>query len=217
MTEQSKFSKLPKNQLVFICERIIDDGFESQLGPYRDYEDNFDSLKNTAEHFSFDVEDIDVQFFCKFLEINDDILADIFDKKSESVNYNKELLNKLIIPIAKTYEVDYRTYGTCHFEEYLYSKFTSYDEDWVMDSAQQSLNDGNWDYYEGTERREPEYSEFNIDDVVFDGVREVSDDNIKESLLDRLVIENTSEVVSSLDKQTLLKLKRIIESRLLSL
>jgi hypothetical protein len=54
----------------------------------------------------------------------------------------------------------------------------------------------------------------------FDDVYEVNDDKtykIKESLLDRLVLENTSEVVSSLDKQTLLKLKQIIESRLRSL
>jgi hypothetical protein len=35
-----------------------------------------------------------------------------------------------------------------------------------------------------------------------------------ESILDRLVIENTSDVIKCLDKKTLIKLKSIIESRL---
>jgi hypothetical protein len=49
----------------------------------------------------------------------------------------------------------------------------------------------------------------------YDRVVEVDDNtNVTESLLSRLVLENTSEVASSLDKQTLLKLKQIIESRL---
>jgi hypothetical protein len=37
---------------------------------------------------------------------------------------------------------------------------------------------------------------------------------IKDSILNKLVIENTSEVIDSLDKNTLLKLKRMIDSKL---
>jgi hypothetical protein len=49
-------------------------------------------------------------------------------------------------------------------------------------------------------------------------VYEINESEIRnESVLDRLVIENTSDVVKSLDKQTLIKLKSIIESRLRSL
>jgi hypothetical protein len=53
--------------------------------------------------------------------------------------------------------------------------------------------------------------------MFFDRVYEVNYNKIKDSVLYRIVLENTSEVVSSLDKQTLLKLKQIIESRLRSL
>ena len=98
--------------------------------------------------------------------------------------------------------------------------FDAYDKDWVADSAKQQREDGNWDLYDGRNIRETTYDNFDESDYSFDDVYEVNDDKtykIKESLLNRLVLENTSEVVSSLDKQTLLKLKQIIESRLRSL
>jgi hypothetical protein len=89
--------------------------------------------------------------------------------------------------------------------------------DWVQDSAEQQRNDGNWDLYNGNNLRDTTYDNFEESDYNFDNVQPVSESSLKESLLDRLVIENTSEVVSSLDRQTLLKLKSIIDSRLRSL
>ena len=89
---------------------------------------------------------------------------------------------------------------------------------WVRDSADQQRQDGNWDTYDGYERKKPYYDNFEESDMSYDRVVDVDDNtNVRESLLDRLVVENTSEVVNSLDKQTLLKLKQIIESRLRSL
>jgi hypothetical protein len=132
--------------------------------------------------------------------------------KSDILSYED-----LIIPVAKTYNLDYSVWGSCSYEEYLTQSFDSYDEDWVIDSANQQREDGNWDLYDGRIRSEATYDNFEESDHSFDRVYEVNDNKIKESLLDRLVLENTSEVVSSLDKQTLLKLKQIIESRLRSL
>jgi len=94
--------------------------------------------------------------------------------------------------------------------------FDSYDMNWVEDSAQQQRNDGSWDLYNGIHLRDTTYDNFDESDHSFDEVLPVSE-NVKESLLSRLVVENTSEVVSSLDRQTLLKLKSIIDSRLRSL
>jgi hypothetical protein len=88
--------------------------------------------------------------------------------------------------------------------------------DWVIDSAGQQRDDGNWDVYDGYNLRDSTYDNFEASDYSFDEVKYVSEP-VKESLLDRLVLENTSEVVSSLDRQTLLKLKSIIDSRLRSL
>ncbi len=215
--EQSQFSKLPKKQLILIAEKLIDESFPSG-NPYNDgeFEEHHNNLSSIGKYFNINVNDEDVQFFAKFLEINDDLIADIFANNSQEIN-NKELIEKLEIPVAKTYNLDYSTWGTCTYEEYLAQSFDSYDEDWVIDSANQQREDGNWDLYDGRSRGATTYDNFEESDHSFDRVYEVNDNKIKESLLDRLVLENTSEVVSSLDKQTLLKLKQIIESRLRSL
>jgi hypothetical protein len=207
--EQSQFSRLPKKQLVLIAEKLVDESFTSG-NPYDDYEEHYKNLESIGRYFNISVNDEDVQFFSKFLEINDELLSNIFDG-------DKTLIDRLEIPIAKTYDLRYSVWGTCTYDEYLGQYFDAYDEDWVIDSAKQQREDGNWDLYDGRNIRETTYDNFDESDYSFDDVYEVNDDKIKESLLDRLVLENTSEVVSSLDKQTLLKLKQIIESRLRSL
>jgi hypothetical protein len=214
--EQSQFSRLPKKQLILIVEKLVDESFPTG-NPYNDgeFEEHYNNLSSIGKYFNINVNDEDVQFFAKFLEINDDLIADIFANNSQEIN-NKELIEKLEIPVAKTYNLDYSTWGTCTYEEYLTQSFDSYDEDWVIDSANQQREDGIWDLYDGRTTRETTYDNFEESDHSFDRVYEVNDNKIKESLLDRLVLENTSEVVSSLDKQTLLKLKQIIESRLRS-
>jgi hypothetical protein len=143
--------------------------------------------------------------------MNDDVLANIFETG------DKTLYDKLIIPVAQTYELTYSVWGHCTYDDYMSQKFDSYDMDWVQDSAEQQRNDGNWDLYNGNNLRDTTYDNFEESDYNFDNVQPVSESSLKESLLDRLVIENTSEVVSSLDRQTLLKLKSIIDSRLRSL
>jgi hypothetical protein len=216
-SEQSQFSRLPKKQLVLIAEKLVDESFPSG-NPYddREYEEHYNNLSSIGKYFNINVNDEDVQFFAKFLELNDELIADIFANNSQEIN-NKELIEQLVIPVAKTYNLDYSVWGSCSYEEYLTQSFDSYDGNWVIDSANQQREDGNWDLYDGRNRGETTYDNFEESDHSFDRVYEVNDNKIKESLLDRLVLENTSEVVSSLDKQTLLKLKQIIESRLRSL
>ena len=216
-SEQSQFSKLPKKQLVLIAEKLVDESFPSG-NPYNDgeFQEHYNNLSSIGKYFNINVNDEDVQFFAKFLEINDELIADIFANNSQEIN-NKELIEQLEIPVAKTYDLRYSVWGTCTYDEYLAQYFDAYDKDWVADSAKQQREDGNWDLYDGRNIRETTYDNFDESDYSFDDVYEVNDDKtykIKESLLDRLVLENTSEVVSSLDKQTLLKLKQIIESRL---
>ena len=213
MAEQSQFSRLPKKTLYRIAEQLIDSDFSTD-NPYNDYDENLKTLETIGKYFNIDVVDEDVQFFAKFLYINDGIIARIMEK-SDILSYED-----LIIPVAKTYNLHYTVWGSCSYEEFLAQKFDAYDKDWVADSANQQRNDGNWDLYDGVIRREAEYDNFEESDHSFGDVYEVNEDGtykIRESLLDRLVLENTSEVVSSLDKQTLLKLKHIIESRLRSL
>jgi hypothetical protein len=211
MAEQSQFSKLPKKQLVLIAEKLVDEDFP-QGNPYGSYDfsDSYNKLENIGKYFSVSVVHEDVEFFSKFLEMNDDVLANIFETG------DKTLYDKLIIPVAQTYELTYSVWGHCTYDDYMSQEFDTYDMDWVKDSAEQQRNDGNWDLYNGRNLRDTTYDNFEESDHSFDEVLPVSE-NVKESLLSRLVVENTSEVVSSLDRQTLLKLKSIIDSRLRSL
>jgi hypothetical protein len=212
--EQSQFSKLPKKQLVFICEKLVDEDFP--IG--NPYTDDFDSaysiLQEVSKYFSVESTHEDVEFFAKLLEINDEIIADLFANNKEQMK-NRELIEQLVIPVAKSYNMDYSSWGTCSYTNYMVQEFDSYDEDWVTDSATQQNNDGNWNMWEGQETNPTEYENFEESDYSFGDVYEVNESNTRnESVLNRLVIENTSEVVNSLDRKTLLELRRIIDSKL---
>ena len=205
--DQSQFSRLPKKQLFRISEKLIDEGFDTD-NPYSDYEENYKILENIAKVFSMSVNDEDVQFFAKFLYINDGILAKIMEK-SDILSYED-----LIIPVAKTYELQYTVWGTCNYEEYLGQKFDAYDKDWVRDSANQQRNDGNWDTYEGYNRRDTYYDNWEESDFSYDKVVEVDDStNVTEPIKEQK-FNKTSKVISTLDKESLLELRKIIDSRL---
>jgi hypothetical protein len=214
MAEQSQFSKLSKKQLVFIAAKLVDEDFP--IGnPYDDDFDNaYDILQEVSRYFSIEAVHEDVEFFSKFLEINDEIIADLFANNRKEMK-NTILHEQLVIPIAKSYNLDYRVWGTCSYTNYMTQEFDSYDEEWVKDSASQQNNDGSWNMWEGQERSETEYDNFEESDYDYEDVYEIDESkNRNESVLDKLVIENTSEVIGSLDKKTLIKLKSIIESRL---
>ena len=208
--EQSQFSKLSKKQLILICDKLIDEGFPTGNPYISDYDESYAILSNIGKYFNISAVNEDVEFFSKFLEMNDDVLTDIFETG------DKTLYDKLVIPVAQTYELLYSVWGSCTFDDYMGQKFDSYDMSWVEDSARQQRDDGNWDLYDGYNINDTTYDNFDTSDYSFDEVNYVSEP-VKESLLDKLVLENTSEVVSSLDRGTLLKLKSIIDSRLRSL
>jgi len=216
MAIQSQFSKLPKKQLVFIAEKLVDEDFP--IG--NPYDTDFDSaekiLTEVANYFSLAVTQEDVEFFSKFLEVNENIIAELFANNREQMR-NSSLIEQLVIPVAKTYDLHYTTWGSCSYTEYKASYFDSYDKDWVTDSASQQRNDGNWDMWDGRDIRDTEYENFEESDSSYNHVYNVDDKQetiYSESILDKLVIENTKDVVNSLDRNTLIKLKSIIESRL---
>jgi hypothetical protein len=214
MTEQSQFSKLSKKQLVFIAAKLVDEDFP--IGnPYDDDFDNaYDTLQEVSRYFSIEATQEDVEFFSKFLQINDEIIAELFANNRKEMK-NTSLHEQLVIPVAKSYNLDYKVMGSCSYTNYMTQEFDSYDEEWVKDSASQQNNDGSWNIWDGQERSETEYDNFEESDYDYEDVYEIDESkNRNESVLDKLVIENTSEVIGSLDKKTLIKLKSIIESRL---
>ncbi len=212
--EQSQFSRLPKKQLLFISEKLIDEDFP--IGnPYDDnFENTYNILKEASVYFSIESTQEDVEFFSKFLEINENLIADLFANNREQMK-NRELIEQLEIPVAKSYNLHFEIDGSCTYTEYKYQEFDSYDKDWVTDSAEQQKQDGNWDMWDSNDEQPTEYENYEQNDYEYGDVSEIDETEIKtESILDRLVIENTSDVIKCLDKKTLIKLKSIIESRL---
>lgn len=215
-TSQSQFSGLPKRHLVHICEQLIKNKFTTGNPYQRNFEESMSILESIGKIFNLpNINDEDIQFFSKFIEINKGILKEIFKRGENS----KELINQLVIPEAKSYNLTYRVFGTAFFIEHKSQEFDAYDENWVIDCAKQQYDDGIWDMYEGKQTSETELQDMEVTDMVYDEVYQVDDNNstdtrFLESNLDKLVIENTQDVVSSLDKTTLLKLKSIINSRL---
>jgi hypothetical protein len=131
-TEQSQFSKIPKKHLVFISEKLINEDFP--IGnPYDyDFDKSFNTLESVSRYFGITITYEDVEFFSKFLEINEDVIADLFANNRENME-NKELIEQLIIPVAKSYNLEYEIKGTCNYTEQLSQEFDCYDEDWVRD------------------------------------------------------------------------------------
>ena len=218
MAIQSQFSKLSKKQLVFICEKLIDEEFPIGNPYENDFDSAFSTLESISKYFNISIDIEDVEFFSKLLEINEDLVGELFANNRENIR-NKELIDQLIIPKAEVYKLNYEIYGTCSFTEYKSQEFDSYDKYWVKDTAEQRRQDGSWDFWDGYDREVTDYENYQVDGETYGHVykveyKEKKDNFVSDSILDKLVIENTENVVSSLDRQTLLKLKSIIDSKL---
>lgn len=209
MADQSNFSRFPKKQLVFISSKIVDDGFDWQSLD-NNYEYEYDEcekiLENASSYFNESVVEEDVQFFAKFLEINDDLLSQIFETN------DKTLIEQLIIPEAKDYLVEYTVSGSCTFEEEYDTTFSSYDEQWVMGSLNIQRNNGSWDFYSG-HLKDTKYDNWEMNDWDVENVKLISNE-VQESRNPRKLLENTEKLIPKLDKETLISLKFLIDKQL---
>ena len=142
----------------------------------------------------------------KFININHNLIQKISDG-------DKLLINSLVIPTPKLYYVYYDVWGSCTFNEEYRVKTSSYDKEWAISLLGTEYSDGNFDLYSG-EQLNVDYDNWEIDNYEFLAIDEVNQPIKTENLLSRIVVENTEDVVNSLDKKTLLKLKSIIDSRL---
>lgn len=212
MADQSNFSRFPKKQLVFIASKIVDDGFDWQSLD-NDYENEYSEcegiLQSASSYFNESVVEDDVQFFAKFLEINDDLLSQIFESN------DKSLIEQLVIPQASDYLVEYSVSGSCTFEEEYDSTFSSYDEKWVIGSLEVQRNDGNWDFYSG-KLKDTQYDNWEMNDWNVENVKPISNE-VQESRNPRKLLENTEKLIPKLDKDTLVSLKFLIDKQLRNL
>jgi len=208
MADQSNFSRFPKKQLVFIASKIVNDGFDWQSldnNYENEYEDCEKILQSASSYFNESVVEEDVQFFAKFLEINDDLLSQIFESN------DKTLMEQLVIPQATDYLVEYTSQGTCTYIEYYEDQISSYDENWVSSAIYTQYHSGNWDVWSG-KLKNTEYDNFENNDWEIDEIKEIG--NTQESRNPRKLLENTEKLIPKLDKDTLISLKFLIDKQL---
>jgi hypothetical protein len=138
----SQFENFSKKQLVYICQNLIDGGFDYNI--YKDFDENYDILQTNANYFGVNVNNIDVEFFGKLLELNDELLADYFQTSNDFI------IDDLEIPKIKKFKVEYNEYGTASYTSYYQDKVHSYDENWVIKGLRQDEVDGTWNTWDGT-------------------------------------------------------------------
>ena len=209
--DESVFSKKNPEMLLFIIKQLTEKGFDFE-NPYNEFDENYLILEKICKLVGIDfLLNRDVEFISKFMTDNSELIQKIFETK------DKSLLSQLEYPKNKMFKVQYEIYSNQSIVEIYTVDWDSYDKNFVRSSLIKTSNDGNFDEWTGpllrTDVLDSEVSEWVIND---DDITEINTEKT-ESILDRLVIENTSSVINSLDRNTLINLRNIINSRLSSL
>lgn len=204
---ESKLSDLPVKVLAEISKKALENGFDFE-NPYDfGYEESAEILEESSAWTGVGpMEALDIEFIAKFISLNYEPLTSWIDGEK---NFNE--LGDLFLPKSKRYMVNYSSKGRGYITQTYSTDWNSYDQGWVEDSMSALSSAGDWSYYDG-DYNGSEVDDFEEDELEIDSVE---DYNIKnESILDRLVVENTSDILNSLDRKTLLELKKLIDSKL---
>ena len=154
------------------------------------------------------IESVDIEFVAKFISLNENLLRSWIEGEKKF----DEISSELVKPRPKKYMVYYSSKGRGYVIQKYSTDWTSYDKDWIDESMRELSSMGDWSYYEG------DYLGTDVDDFDEDSLDieeiEVLNEGQNKSILNKLVVENTSEVINSLDKKTLLELKKLIDFKL---
>ena len=206
--EISELSKLPINVIANIAKLCLENDFEYEQ-PYNiDFDDNFEKLNDSTRWTGVQLNSIlDVEFMAKFIEMNRDLLIDWIDNKLNI----RDISNRFVIPQPKEFIIYYESSGRAYLIEKYKTDWSCYDKNWVEDAMQQSRENDEWNYYDGN-FIENEIEDFDADN---ERVTKIVEKKLnKESLISRLVLENTFELIDDIDKDSLLKLRNLINQKL---
>jgi hypothetical protein len=213
--EPSQLENLHPKHLVYIAQKMIDEGFSVQ-NPYEEFDVVANELTEMVKYFGVkDISRIDIEFLASFINVNDEVLSQLFDSKTQN---KQELYSKLEIPKPEKYTYDVVVTGHGYVTEIYKHTDLTYNPEWIPTMVDElRYNSDEFEYYDG-ELTNTLVEEFEVNNLEVDDIfRVMSQSSVKESILKRLVIENTESMIDSLDFQTLIELKRIIEKKLHSL
>jgi hypothetical protein len=199
---------LPLKILIEIASLVLSTDF-NYTDPYDDFGDNKKILEDSSKWASVEVDTLDVEFISKFIIENKPLLDKVI---SNEVN-TTQIIPDLEIPKKNKYKIDYQVWGNAILTENYNTTWDSYNQSWAKKSLRHSYNEGEFDYWQG-EYVDNETDNFENDNFEITWVESINES--KKSILSRLVIENTSEVLNDLDKRTLIELRNLINRKLSS-
>jgi len=204
----SVLSKQPLKVLLTLSKLLVEDGFNYQ-NPWDYVDDNMETLKSSGSWLGESLNEDDMEFISAFIIENlKTILSSIHNELT-----NSEAVERMFIPQKKKFKAYYEIWGSASLTEKYKTIWESYYKEWVNDSLRYSYNDGSWDYYDGDylEHETDDFEPDNFDITYVEKLREG-----KKPILDRLVVENTKDLLENLDRETLVKLRNLINEKLSS-
>jgi len=204
----SVLSKQPLKVLLTLSKLLVEDGFNYQ-NPWDYVDDNMEKLKSSGSWLGESLDEDDMEFISAFIIENlKTILSSIHNELT-----NSEAVERIFIPQKKKFNAYYEIWGSASLTEKYKTTWECYYEEWVNDSLRYSYNDGSWDYYNG-DYLEHETDNFEPDNFDITYVTKLREG--KKPILDRLVVENTKDLLENLDRETLVKLRNLINEKLSS-
>ena len=206
---ESQLSKLPVKVLCEISKICLENDFDFEDPYIIGYQESCEIVEDASRWVGVGtIEAIDIEFIAKFISLNEEILRIWIDDEKKF----GEISNKFIIPKPKKYMVYYSSKGRGFITQKYQTDWTSYDKDWIRESMNELNSAGDWSYYDG-DYIGSDVDDFDEDDLDIDDIEVVRESKNK-SILNKLVVENTSEIIESLNRKTLLELRQLIDSKL---
>lgn len=199
---------LPLKVIVTLSINLIESKQFDYSSPYDDFSKNESELYTQSKWTATDVVSEDVEFIAAFINLNFELLEKVINEEVKV----KDILPEIEIPKKSKYKIDYSVWGPATLTEYYDKEWYSYDEDWAGESLKQNYWEGDFYYYDGN-YRSMDSDNFDPENFEIDHVREITESK----KTNKTIVENTGKVIDTLDKETLLQLKKIIDSKLKSL
>jgi hypothetical protein len=203
MEDISLFHNYSKKHLAIIITELIKNDFDFK-NPYSD-DNNINILEEAVEPFGESISDIDMEFFAKIIKNDKELAIEIANSK-----LSKSLYERLEIPKIDKYNVNWKESGSCNYIRFFRDTWSSYDENWVEYAIDSANNNGNYAKWEA--EYDEDYENFEAYDDTYTSIEKITE--TKQSGIDKLVIENTSYAIDSLDRKSLIILKSIIDKKL---
>lgn len=200
----------PLNVIVKLAIMLMESKEFNTIEPYLHYRENKKILEKYTSAINVYAEPLDLEFISKFINDNYKSLRDVIEKRVKI----SSILDNLVIPKSSDYKIEYEVSGPAFVTYYFKITRESYEEEWVKEGLTEEFNEGYFDYWEGSVLNK-EIDSFEVSgDLRINDIEEINE--FKKPMLGKLVMENTKEILDSLDKETLINLRNLINQKISS-